>query len=222
MIKKDLILSKILELRYSLIMLFLALALLIAICNVKISLKAQSYCYDNQDLLPRVKTALVLGTSKYLAKGISNPYFAARMNAASELYFRGKVSYILVSGDNSNIYYNEPIMMKKSLVNRGVPDSVIYLDYAGFRTLDAVVRAKKVFLQDSILIVSQKFHNERAIYLAMHYNINAFAYNAEDLKGSNSLKTKIREIFARVKVFLDIYILGTQPKFLGDEIIIGP
>lgn len=202
-------------------MIAMAIVIAIAFCNIRISLISSPYCYDDIESVANVSTALVLGTSKYLAKGIKNPYFDARMNAAAELFFKNKVSYLLLSGDNSHIYYNEPIMMKKSLINRGVPDSVIYLDYAGFRTLDAVVRAKKVFLQDSILIVSQEFHNERAIFLARHFGISAFAYNANDLIGTNSFKTRFREVFARVKVFLDVYLLNTQPKFLGDEIKIG-
>ncbi len=113
--------------------------------------------------------------------------------------------------------YNEPRMMKKDLVGLGIPDSVLFLDYAGFRTLDAVVRAKKIFGQDSVIIISQKFHNTRAIFLAQYFNLNAIGYNAKNVSFSNSPKTFIREYFARVAAFLDVEIFHTQPKFLGEK-----
>lgn len=179
------------------------------------------YIFYDLHALPNKKVAVVLGTSKYISKGVENPYFTNRMNTAAKLFNAKKIDYILVSGDNSEIYYNEPITMKKELVKRGVPDSVIYLDYAGFRTLDAVVRAKEIFSLKEFIIVSQKFHNERAVFLARRKGIKAIAINADDLKGRAGLKTRIRELFARVKVFIDLYIIDKQPKFLGEKIQIG-
>jgi SanA protein len=95
------------------------------------------------------------------------------------------------------------------------------LDYAGFRTLDSVVRCREVFSEDSITIISQEFHNQRALFIANKSGVNAIAFNAQEVSKNYSLKTCIREYFARVKCVLDIYILHTDPKFLGEKIKIG-
>lgn len=171
--------------------------------------------------LPNTKVALVLGTSEYLVGGGKNLYFTYRIEAAYQLYEAGKCTYFLVSGDNSNKNYNEPKRMRDALIEKGIPNEHIILDYAGFRTLDSVVRAKKVFGQDSILVVSQRFHNERAIYLAKHNKLYAFGYNAKDVKDYAGFKTHVREYLARVKMMLDLYILQTEPKFLGEKVEVG-
>ena len=115
----------------------------------------------------------MLGTSPKLRNGEDNLYFLYRIQATADLYKAGKISYILISGDNSRSNYNEPESMKQALIRLGIPSKVIYLDYAGLRTLDSVVRAKKIFGQNSITIISQKFHNERAIFIAQAYGIDA-------------------------------------------------
>jgi SanA protein len=125
------------------------------------------------------------------------------------------VQHIVVSGDNSTEYYDESTAMKEALVLIGVPDSVITLDYAGFRTLDSVVRCKWVFGQSEIIVVSQEFQNERALFIANHYGINAVGFNAKDVPNRYGFKTMLREYLARVKAVLDIYVLNTQPKFPG-------
>ena len=163
------------------------------------------------------KTALLLGTSKTLKSGKKNAFFYNRIEATAELYKNGKLKFIIVSGDNGNKDYNEPQDMKNELVMLGIPDNVIFLDYAGFRTFDSVIRAKEIFGQDSILIISQKFHNERAIYIARQNNISAWGYNAKKVNVYSGFKTKVREYFARDKVFID-QLLGIQPKFLGQKI----
>ena len=107
--------------------------------------------------------------------------------------------------------------MKNELINRGIPADKIYEDFAGFRTLDSVVRAKEIFGQNSYIIISQKFHNERAIYLAQKNGIEAFGFNAKDVNKYAGIKTKIREYLARTKVFVDFFI-GKEPKFGGEKI----
>ena len=119
----------------------------------------------------------------------------------------------MVSGDNGSIYYNEPNTIKKDLVKGGIPEERIYLDYAGFRTLDSVVRAKEVFGLDQVTVISQEFHNERAIYLGKHKGLMAIGYNAQDISGNEAVKVHFREYFARVKVFIDL-ILNIQPRLL--------
>ena len=164
---------------------------------------------------------LVLGTSKYTIGGTVNLFYKYRLEAAIDLYRNGVIRKILVSGDNGTMSYNEPQTFFNDLVKAGVAPNDIFLDFAGFRTLDSVVRAKKVFKQSKILIISQQFHNERALFLARKNGIEAYAFNAKSVSFSFSPKTFIRESLARVKAVLDIYILGTSPKFLGDEVVIS-
>lgn len=173
--------------------------------------------YDNSEDIVYSDVALVLGTSRSINGVHENPYFTHRINAAVDLYLSGKVKHILVSGDNSSMRYNEPRDMRRALIERGVPDSCITMDFAGLRTLDSVVRSRKIFQQKRITIVSQEFHNYRALFIAQHYGIDAVAYNAT-MPSRGGYKVTMREYLARPKALLDLYILGTQPKFLGDKI----
>lgn len=199
------------------IILVALMVLVIFYANWKISYEAKPFIYDSLDEIPDHSVAIVLGTSKYIGKR-DNIYFTNRINATKELYDAGKLSAIVVSGDNMHVSYNEPRDMLQSLVALNIPDSIIHLDYAGFRTLDSMLRMAKVFGQKRFIVVSQKFHNERAIFIARYYGYEAYGYNAKDLRiGRLSFKTKIRELFARVKVFIDVTI-GTQPKFLGEPV----
>ncbi|PWG06446.1 SanA/YdcF family protein [Polaribacter aquimarinus] len=167
--------------------------------------------------IPKNKVGLVLGTSKRISNGDINLYYKYRLEAAIKLFKSGKIEYIVISGDNGSKTYDEPTDFKIDLIKAGIPENKIFLDYAGFRTLDSVVRIKEIFGQKSITFISQKFHNERAIYLAEHFDINAIAYNAKDVSNRYGFKVKIREYLARVKVFVDI-IFNVEPKFLGDKI----
>jgi SanA protein len=133
----------------------------------------------------------------------------------------GKVDFLLVSGDNRTRRYNETRDMRRALIKLGVPPNRVVCDYAGFRTLDSIVRAEKVFGQASLTIVSQKFHNERAIFIAQHKGIDAIGFNAPGLVTPDSLVILFREQLARVKTILDVYVLDTPPKFLGEKISIG-
>lgn len=192
------------------------LALIVA-CNLAIEKKASGKVFAQTEQMPYNPTGLVLGTTPKLDDGRPNLYFDYRMDAAAALYKAGKVRYLLISGDNHRKQYNEPEEMKKALLARGIPEEAMYLDYAGLRTLDSVVRAKEIFGQDSITVISQKFHNQRAIYLADAYGLQAVGYNAKDVNTYTGLKTRIRELFARVKVFIDL-VLHKQPKYLGEKI----
>ncbi len=167
--------------------------------------------------VPAVKTGLLLGTSKTLKNGWPNLYFAYRIQAATELFKAGKIQNVIISGDNSRSTYDEPTDMKNELIKNGIDSTRIYLDYAGFRTFDSMVRVKEIFGQDSVILISQKFHNERALYIAKKINLYAYGYNAQDVEKRFGLKTRIREKFARVKVILD-FLLGVKPKFLGEKI----
>jgi SanA protein len=144
-----------------------------------------------------------------------NLYFTYRMDAAAELWHAGKLHCLIVSGDNRRESYNEPRQMKKALIARGVPAEKIVCDYAGLRTLDSVLRARSVFGTDHCLMISQLFQNERALYIAEAHGIKSIAYNAKDVSGPGGRKTKWREFGARLKMWLDVHVLDTQPKHGG-------
>lgn len=182
-----------------------------------VSLFSKRYMYSSVEKIPYNDVALVLGTSKYLHNGQINMYFQFRMEAAYELYKSGKVKYVLVSGDNRYKSYNEPRQMRIDLIKLGVDKDHIFLDFAGFRTRDSIIRANKVFDLTNFTIVSQPFHNERAILIARQKNINAIAYNAHNVRKLYRIRQFPREFGARVLMFIDI-ILNKPPKFYGDII----
>lgn len=179
---------------------------------------AEGKMYSNVQDIPSNDVGLVLGANKNSRRGNVNLYFSNRIDAAVELFRTGKIKHILVSGDNHITEYDEATDMKNALVAMGVPDSCITLDFAGFRTLDSVVRCKKVFGQSKVTIISQEFHNQRALFIAKYYGMDAVAFNAKDVPAKYSLRTQLREYFARLKAVLDLYVLKTDPKFLGEEV----
>lgn len=193
-----------------------ATGIVISFCNLRINQYARPFIYDWTDSIPACHVGLLLGTSPKLSNGRDNLYFKYRISATDNLFRAGKINCILISGDNHRNDYNEPEEMRKALLLLGIPDSVIYMDYAGFRTLDSVVRAKEIFGQDSLTIISQRFHNERAIYLAAQYGIYANGFNAQDVNIYTGFKTQVRELLARVKVFIDL-MMNKQPHYLGKK-----
>ena len=199
-------------------MIFLGISVLFVWwANHKIETETKNFVSYDIQKLPNEKVGLLLGTSKILKSGWKNLYFFNRIDAAEQLYKSGKIKYILISGDNSTKDYSEPEDMQAELLKRGIPADKIVLDFAGFRTLDSVVRAKEIFGQNSFIIISQKFHNERAVFLAQHYGIKAYGFNAKDVNKYFGFKTKVREYFARAKVFVD-FLLGVEPKFGGEKV----
>ena len=192
---------------------------LVFVSDYEVSSKSKTYVYSDVNNVPKSKVGVLLGTSKYLSSGKLNEYWVNRIDATINLYKFEKINNIIISGDNSTNDYDEPTQMKKELVKNGIPDSAIYLDYAGFRTYDSMIRAYKIFGQKSFTVISQKFHNERAIYIAQHYGIAAIGFNAKDVNTYNGFKTMLREKFARVKLFIDL-LTNKEPKFLGEKILI--
>ena len=184
---------------------------------LSVSIYSRKYIYSSLEEIPYNDVALVLGTSKYLYNGQINMYFKFRMDAAYELYKSGKVKFILVSGDNRYRSYNEPRQMRLDLIRLGVDKKHIFLDFAGFRTRDSIIRANKVFELSNFTIVSQPFHNERAILIARQKNINAIAYNADNVRKLYRVRQFPRELGARALMFLDI-LFNKPPKFYGDII----
>lgn len=189
------------------------------ISNYLVVQSAENKTFTSVEEIPYNRVGVVLGTSKYRRGHTPNLYFDYRIEAAVELYSAGKIDFIIVSGDNRFVDYNEPQQMMDDLIAAGIPKEKIFLDYAGFRTLDSVIRAHKVFGQKQYTIISQKFHNERAIFIANKHGLDVIGYNAKDVTKSYGFKTNTREKMARVKVILDI-IIGIQPKFLGEQIAV--
>ncbi|MBO4645289.1 MAG: YdcF family protein [Bacteroidales bacterium] len=195
-----------------------ACVLLIVGCNLVVKLSAKGRIYTDVQDVPYRKVGLLLGTAPNRADGSPNQYFQNRIEAAARLYRFHKVSYFLISGDNCRHGYNEPEAMRQSLIQQGVPDTAIFLDYAGFRTYDSMIRSKVVFGQDSVTVISQYWHNERAVFIARCSGIDAIAFNASDVHYRKSfVKNHLRELVAKVKAVGDV-VFGNRPRFLGDTV----
>lgn len=201
----------------SAILLVTIVLLTISYCDSQVEASSQGKLYSELNNVPNNNCGLLLGTGKYLAGGYLNPYYKYRIGAAVQLIKAGKIKYLVISGDNSRKDYNEPEMMKSDLIKAGIDSCRIYLDFAGFRTFDSMIRLKNIFSQDSVTVISQEFHNQRAIFIAIKEGIAAIGYNARDVSRNAGLRTQVREKLARVKLFAD-YLFGTEPKFLGPRV----
>jgi len=190
---------------------------LIFIADHSVNAAAEGKIFESAQQIPAKKAALLLGANKYVPDGRENLFYNYRIDAAVALYDAHKVEFILVSGDNSRVEYSEPELMKTDLIAAGIPEENIVTDFAGFRTWDSVIRANKVFLENDFIVISQEFHNQRALYAAQANNIEAIAFNAQDVPVAVSPRIWIRERLARVKALLDA-LFNTGPKFLGEEI----
>ena len=205
--------------RFGILLLGLGMLFLgaVAYANVAASWSSRGLLFTRVKDLPVTEVGLVFGTTDRV-NGRENLYFRYRIDAAVRVWKSGRIRTLIVSGDNRSLYYNEPEKMKQALVERGIPGNRIVCDFAGLRTLDSVVRAKEIFGVDSILVISQRFQNERAIYLAKANGIKAYGFNARDVESQGGFKTRIREVGARVKMWLDVNILKTRPRYLGEKI----
>ncbi len=193
---------------------------LLFITNQIITNSTKNHLYDSIELLPENRVGLVLGTSPRIRDGRPNPYFNNRMEAAAKLYHQDKVKYLIVSGDNRTRYYNEPEYMRQALMELGVPASVIFQDHAGIRTYESVMRAREVFGQTDITIISQRFHNQRAVYIARQKGMDAVAFNAADVHQDMNDRTRIREWFAKSRVFYDLFFMR-ESVYANESVSIG-
>jgi SSS family solute:Na+ symporter len=199
---------------------FLATTVFVIGCNIAVKNAAKEKLYTDVDSIPFNRVGVLLGTNPTGRGDRPNIFYHNRIKACVDLYQAHKVERILVSGDNSHSDYDEPTYIKNDLIAAGVPDSIIYLDYAGFRTFDSMVRAKLVFGLDKFTIISQPFHNERALYISKNKGIDAIAFNAGDVPAKFwQVRMKIREWLARTKAVIDVHT-GKRPHFLGEPITI--
>ncbi|KAA5533625.1 vancomycin high temperature exclusion protein [Taibaiella lutea] len=202
--------------------LFVLLIVMVAtlfVVNKWVTVSTEKQLYSDVNSIPHNKVGLVLGTSKHLAGGFINYYYQYRIDAAVALYKAGKIDFVLVSGDNGTKSYDEPTTMQDDLIAAGIPKEKIFMDYAGFRTLDSILRCKYVFGEDNITVISQPFHNQRAVFIANHKDVHAIAFNAKDVSKNAGFKTLLREKFARVKMLLDL-VFNKQAKFYGQKVVI--
>ena len=186
-------------------------------CNAWVLLSTKKLQYTEADSMPYRPVGLVLGTSKSLDGKLLNPYFQDRITAATSAIKSARVSHLIVSGDNSLVTYNEPRDMRQALISNGVNGERISMDFAGFRTFDSIVRCKEIFDQNAIVIISQPFHTPRALFIARAKRINAIALNCPDDYTSWTTPIYWREVLARCKTVIDLYILNKSPKYLGEK-----
>lgn len=169
--------------------------------------------YTDIDRLPHREYALVLGTAKFYSRDVINQYYKYRLEAAYQLIEKGKVDKLLLSGDNKTPYYNEPKTMTNDLLKMGVNATKIRQDYAGYTTFDSTIRAKQVYQLPHFTIVSQKFHCERALFIAKFRNIDAICYAATYPEGA--YQVRVREILARSAMVFSL-LIGKEPESLED------
>ena len=194
------------QILYSSIAILVILAIIVALCNISVDRNAEGRTFSNINDVPTMQTALLLGTNPKTRDGKRpSSFYLARINATAELYKHGKFRQLIISGDRRE-GYDEPQTMRHDLIERGVPDSIIMMDGQGYRTLLSLRNSKQYFGIHDMIIISQKWHNERSIFLADKMNIKAVGYNADDVQHPRAIWTHIRELLARVKLFIDLYV----------------
>ena len=194
------------QILYSSIAILVILAIIVALCNISVDRNAEGRTFSNVNDVPTMQTALLLGTNPKTRDGKRpSSFYLARINATAELYKHGKFRQLISSGDKRE-GYDEPQTMRHDLIERGVPDSIIMMDGQGYRTLLSLRNSKQYFGVHDMIIISQKWHNERSIFLADKMNIKAVGYNADDIRHPRAIWTHIRELLARVKLFIDLYV----------------
>ncbi len=174
-------------------------------CQMAVLNAAENRMYDDVSEIPHRKVALLLGTSPIGRSGLPNQFFLRRIDATVKLYKAGKFDRLIISGANRPEEFNEPEEMKAALVTHNVPDSIMTLDGKGFRTINSILWAKDVYGADSLMIISQQFHNERALFLTKCKGIEAVAFNAENTSSQRwRFLMFIRESLARVKAVFEV------------------
>lgn len=195
---------------------FFALALIVLLCNRWVINSTDAYLYKDWALLPENEVGIVLGTSPYTGEGEPNPQYYGRIEAAVQLYRDGKIKHLIVSGANPDATYNEPRQMWRELTKAGIPAKDITMDFAGFRTLDSMARAAGVFDLQQVTVITQRYHAYRAVFLGKKMGMQVVAFVAQAGPDREyGARNPPREILARVKAVLDLFVLRTQPKFLG-------
>lgn len=186
----------------SAVVIVVILLLPVVICNVVVDYTTSDDTFDDVAAVPRCEYAMLLGTgpTRRFGKG-PNQFYVNRITTTVRLYRAQKFKRLIISGE-CHPGYDETKMMSTDLEKHGIPDSIIIRDRKGHRTNASVVNLNEKYHIDSVIVISQKWHNERTIYLAKHNGISAVGYNAEDVNTPLAQLTHIRELLARVKMFV--------------------
>ncbi|MCR4306647.1 MAG: YdcF family protein [Candidatus Yonathbacteria bacterium] len=190
------------------------LIVVIFVINIVIYLGTKPYIYDDATEASNVEVALIPGAAIFQDGALSS-IFIDRADMAIRVYQEGKVSKILVSGDNSTVSHNEVNPVRLYLISKGIPDQDIFLDHAGFDTYSTMYRARDIFGVTSVLIATQSFHLPRAVFIARRLGIVAYGVNAD--VGHMLFRNYVREALANEKAVLNL-IFHRKPKYLGDTI----
>jgi SanA protein len=177
---------------------------LLLLCQWWVYAAGDNRIFERIGNVPENEVGLVLGTAKWAAKGKLNRFFSYRMDAAFRLYKSGKVRRLLLSGNGIDQGRSEPEQMRNDLIGRGIPAAALDIDNSGIRTLDSIVRAKRIYGLNRMTIVSQEFHIRRALFFCRAYGIDAVGFNAENVPASEARRTFLREFLARIDAVLEI------------------
>lgn len=186
------------------------------LCNALIYFNSKNFIYRDKSEIPASYVALVPGASVF-ANGTPSPILADRLDKALELYKTGKIKRFLLSGDHGTRSYDEVNAMRSYMVTKGVPDSIIFTDHAGFDTYSSMKRAHDIFEVDSLTIVTQAFHLRRAVYIARKQGLVAYGYASDMRKYPSINYLKIRESFASIKAVFEV-LFHVKPRFEGEKI----
>lgn len=195
---------------------FLSMSLLALVINGSVDYFYSPLIFEDSLKIPPAQTAIVLGAS-VRASGKPSPFLTERLERAIELYRTNKVRKLLFSGDHSGLYYDEVNAMKDYALKYNIPAKDIFLDHSGLRTLDSIVRAKKIYKISDAIIVSQKFHLPRALWIAHQFQLSAYGFAADPSAKKIKWNNYLREFAARLMTFFDLYVLKTSARYLGKE-----
>ncbi len=199
---------------YFIVLSFGVLIIFILTTNIVFYVGTKSYIYNDHTKAPKAEVVLIPGAAIF-PDGTLSSIFRDRADMAIDLYRAGKVSKILVSGDNSTVSHNEVNPVRLYLISKGIPDQDIFLDHAGFDTYSTMYRARDIFGVSSVLITTQSFHLPRAVFIARQLGMKAYGVNAD--VGHILFRNYVREVFANEKAVFNI-IFNTKPKYLGEKI----
>ena len=209
------------NLLFGVLLIVLLFVVPLVLCGWLVHHAAKGRIYADDALLPFNKVGLVLGTSPTNDyNGLPNLHFMHRLQAAAALYHARRVRHLLLTGNNDQHGYDEPAEMRAVLLKLGVPEGATTLDPAGFRTLDSVVRARDVYGQHRLTVITDHFHSYRTVFLARHYGIDAVAFPSEEVELRWSFRSRVRECFADVKACLDLYVFHTKARELGNLVVL--
>ena len=186
------------------LMSFVAIAGITYICNAKVVNASAERCFESIDSLPECETGVLLGTSIRGRYTEVNPYFRPRINGILDLYRAGKIKRIFITGDSASVDYNEPRWMADTLISEGIPAEVISLDFNGSHTLESAKHTAEFTRGQPYIVVSQRFHNERFIYIARQQGGDVWGLNCGNYMHSNilQLRQRCREALSRVKAVI--------------------